>query len=272
MIKIAGIQIHSKSDINENLNKSKSFMDLAVQQGAKIIAFPALFLTQWFPSEMNEEYFELAETCKGKSISFFRDYSKKNKVILIVPFFEKFRKSFYNSTAVIENGKLLGVYRKVHIPQIPHWEEKYYFKSGEGFPVFNTSVCKIGVQICWDNFFFEGYRCLALNGAELVVTPTASAMNTQSRWKVVLSTHALLNNVYIFRVNRVGEEKYQHFYGNSFLVGPDGVVVGRPAGALEGVYLTELNLNIIKRAKKYFPFFKDRRPELYHKVIEDKDE
>ncbi|MCX7990437.1 MAG: hypothetical protein N2999_00165 [Proteobacteria bacterium] len=272
MIKIAGIQFHSKKDVGENLSKSKSFMDIAVDEGAKIIAFPELFLTEWFPAEMREEYFKLAESYKGESVKFYRDYSKKNKVILIVPFFEKYGRSFYNSTAVIEKGRIIGIYRKVHIPQIPLWEEKYYFRSGDSLPVFNTSICKIGIQICWDNFFFEGYRCLALNGAELVVTPTASAMNTQNRWRIVISTQALLNNIFIFRVNRVGKERYQEFYGNSFLAGPDGLIVGKPAGELEGVYITELNLNIIKRAKKYFPFLKDRKPKLYSRITEDLNE
>lgn len=272
MIKVAGIQFHSKKDKYENLQKSKLLMDVAIEQGAKIIAFPELFLTEWFPAEMREENLKLAETKNGEAIKFFKDYSRKNKVILVVPFFEKFRRQYFNSTAVIENGKLIGIYRKVHIPQIPYWEEKYYFKNGNSFPVFKTSVCNIGVQICWDNFFFEGYRCLALNGAELVVTPTASAMNTQVRWKVVIATHALLNNLYILRVNRTGIEKYQEFYGNSFLVGPDGVIVGKPAGKLEAVYLSQMDLTIIRKARKFFPFFRDRVPRLYSKVIEEINE
>lgn len=272
MIKVAAIQLHSKKDINENLRKSLTLMDFAVQQESKILSFPELFLTEWFPAEMRDDYFDYAESFKGEHIKFYQDYSRKNKIILIVPFFEKYRRAFYNSTAVIDHGKLIGVYKKVHIPQIPYWEEKFYFKSGSSFPVFDTSICRIGIQMGWDNFFFEGYRSLAINGAELVITPTASAMNTQTRWKVVIATQALLNNIYILRVNRVGKERYQNFYGNSFLVGPDGVIVDKPAGELEGVYISQINLNLIKKAKKFFPFFKDRKPKLYHNILEERDE
>lgn len=269
MIKIAGVQFYSKGNVEENIKKAENFIDIAVSKGAKLVAFPELFLTEWFPCEIADKYFQLAESSKGKSISLFREYSKKYKTILIIPFFEKYKKSYFNSTAVIEKGKLIGVYRKVHIPQIPLWEEKYYFKRGNEFPVFETSIGKIGIQICWDNFFFEGYRTLALSGATLVVTPTASAFNTQSRWKMVIATQALLNNMFILRVNRVGKERHQEFYGNSFVVGPDGVIIGKPAGALEGVFISEIDLNMVKRAKKYFPFFGDRVPKLYTKISEE---
>ncbi len=272
MIKIAAVQFHSKENTDENLERSKRFIELAVEKEARLIAFPELFLTPWFPAEISEKAFKNAISLKSHYLKLYKGLSKKFDTIIVVPFFESYKRSYYNSTAVFDCGKLSGVYRKVHIPSIPYWEEKYYFKSGKDFPVFDTSIGKIGIQTCWDNFFFEGYRSLALQGAKLVISPTASAYQTQSRWRMVIATHALLNNIFILRVNRVGKEKHQEFYGNSFLVGPDGILVGKTAGSLEGIFLSEVDFNLVDRVRKYFPFLRDRKPESYKPICGEKDE
>lgn len=263
MFKVAAVQMASKEDKALNLEKAEKFIKLALEKDVKLIAFPELFATKWFPCEIDDSYFQLAESLNGETVSFMKRLSKEYQLVILAPFFEKYRKRFYNSCAVLDNGKLVGVYRKVHVPTIPLWEEGYYFSHGVTFPVFETSLGKIGVQICFDNFYFEGYRILALKGAELVVTPTASAFNTQRRWRTVITTHALLNNIYILRVNRTGEEKFQEFYGNSFLVGPDGAMVVEPAGKSEGLYIASVDLEEIKRVRKIFPFLSGRKREYY---------
>ncbi len=272
MIKVAAVQFHSKENMEENFQKSLRFIELAAEKGAKLIAFPELFLTHWFPSEISERSFSLAISLKSSYHKFYKELSKRYKIVLVIPFFERYRRACYNSTAVFDNGRLSGVYRKVHLPSIPYWEEKYYFKSGNEFPVFETSLGVLGIQTCWDNFFFEGYRSLALKGAKLVITPTASAYQTQSRWRMVIATHALLNNIFILRVNRVGKERHQEFYGNSFLVGPDGILIGKPAGSLEGIFVSELDFALINRIRKYFPLLGGRKPECYKKICEEIDE
>lgn len=266
-IKVSAIQMISKDNKEENLERADKLIKIAVEKGANIVSFPELFCNKWFPCEVNKESFNLAETKDGFIIKRMKELSKKYDVVLTVPFFEYYRKKYYNACAVIDKGKLLGIYRKVHIPNIPLYEERYYFDNGNEFPVFDTRFGKIGIQICWDNFFPEGYRILALKGAKLVITPTASAFKTQKRWKVVISSHALLNNIFILRVNRIGKEKYQEFYGNSFLVGPDGSFVGETLGYCEGVLISTCDLVETERMKKIFTFFDSRRPEVYEDLL-----
>lgn len=266
-IKVSAVQMISRDDKVENLERAEKFIKIAVEKGANIIAFSELFCTKWFPCEINKENFSLAETKDGLIIKRMKILSKKYKVLLTVPFFEYYRKKYYNSCAVIDEGRLLGIYRKVHIPNIPLYEESYYFSNGIEFPVFDTRFGKIGIQICWDNFFPEGYRILALKGAKLIITPTASAFKTQKRWKVVISSHALLNNVFILRVNRLGKEKFQEFYGNSFLVGPDGSFVGESLGYNEGIFIATCDLNETDRIRKIFTFFDSRKKEIYKEIL-----
>ncbi len=266
-IKVAAIQIVSKSDKKENLERVKKFIGIAVDRGAKLVALPELFCNEWFPCEINKKNFELAETKSGLIINTMKKISREKNIIISVPYFERNGRKYYNSCAIIDNGKIAGVYRKVHIPNIPLYEEKFYFSHGREFPVFDTSIGRIGVQICWDSFFPEGFRILALKGAKLIVVPTASAFNTQKRWKVVLSSHALVNNVFILRVNRLGKEKYQEFYGNSFLIGPDGAFVGETLGYNEGVLVVNCDLNEADRLKSIFTFFEGRKSKLYDELI-----
>ena len=179
---------------------------------------------------------------------------------------------FYNSAVVIDaGGEILGVYRKVHVPQIPLWEEKFYFSPGNlGFPVFKSKFASIGIQICWDNFFPEGSRILAMKGAQIIFSPTGAAFASQSRWETVISSNAIANGVYIFRVNRVGSEEKQDFYGRSFCVSPEGELVDKPTGMKEGIAILDIDLRTIDEVRREWPFFKDRRPETYKEIAEPK--
>jgi len=273
LIKLAGIQISCCEDKERNLEKALKFSQLAIEKGANLICFQELFTTHWFPREMNKDYFSLAEEVDGFTITRMQKLAKEYEVVLVCPIFELEKDSFYNSAVVIDaGGEIMGSYRKIHVPQIPLWEERYYFSSGNhGFPVFNTKVAPIGVQICWDNFFPEGSRILALKGAKVIFSPTAAAFASQRRWETVISSNAIANGVYIFRVNRVGSEEKQDFYGRSFCISPEGEFLDKPTGMKDSIALMEIDLKNIDKSRKEWPFFKDRRPEIYQDICAHKN-
>ncbi len=269
MIKAAGIQIACSEKKEANIEKAIRFAQIAVERGANIICFQELFTTHWFPREMLADHFTLAETVDGPTVLRMRGLAKQYGVVLVCPIFEKDGQAFFNSAVVINTeGTVLGLYRKVHVPQIPLWEERYYFSSGNlGFPVFQTEFATIGVQICWDNFFPEGSRILTLKGAQIIFSPTAAAFASQERWRTVISSNAMTNGVFIFRVNRVGSEEKQDFYGKSFCVSPEGELMDKPSGMKEGITFINVDLKQIDQARKEWPFLKERKPESYKEMI-----
>jgi len=271
LLKLAGIQITCSEEKERNIEKAIRFTKIAIEKGAQIICFQELFTTHWFPREMNKRFFSLAEKADGLTIDTMRRLAKEYGVALICPIFEIEENSFYNSAVVIDaDGEILGSYRKIHVPQIPLWEERYYFSSGNhGFPVFETKFAPIGIQICWDNFFPEGSRILALKGAKILFSPTAAAFAPQRRWETVISSNAIANGVYIFRVNRVGSEEKQDFYGRSFCISPEGELLDKPTGMKDSIALIEVDLKNIDKTRKEWPFLRDRRPEVYREITEN---
>jgi N-carbamoylputrescine amidase len=266
MLRVCGIQMACVQDKKKNLEKAVRLAKLAAEKGAKIIGFQELFNTHWFPMEIDQRHFSLAEPINGHSIQMMRKVAKEKSAVLICPFFEEGVEGVYYNTAAVINadGKVLGEYRKVHIPQIPLWEEKSYFSGGDkGFPVFQTKYAKIGIQICWDNFFPEGTRILALKGAQIVFAPTAAAFASQQKWETVIRAHAISNGVFVFRVNRVGSEEKQDFYGKSFCVTPEGELIDRPSGMQEGIVFADIDLRDIGSTRREWTFLRDRRPEVY---------
>jgi N-carbamoylputrescine amidase len=271
LIKLAGIQISCCEEKERNIEKAIRLTQIAKEKGAHIICFQELFTTHWFPREMSKRYFSLAEKADGDTMRTMRKLAKESGVVLICPIFEMEEDSFYNSAIVIDaDGEILGSYRKIHVPQIPLWEERFYFSSGNhGFPVFRTKFAPIGIQICWDNFFPEGSRILALKGAKILFSPTAAAFASQRKWETVISSNAIANGVYIFRVNRVGSEEKQDFYGRSFCISPEGELLDKPTGMKDSVALIEIDLRNIDKTRKEWPFFKDRRPDCYREIMDD---
>jgi N-carbamoylputrescine amidase len=272
LVKLAGIQISCGEEKERNIEKAVKFAQVAVERGAQLICFPELFTTHWFPMEMDERHFSLAERADGPSVQRMQELAKTYDVALICPIFETVGPgSFYNSTVIIDaGGEILGNYRKIHVPRIPLWEEKYYFSPGNlGFPVFRTKFATIGIQICWDNFFPEGSRILALKGAEIIFSPTAAAFASQKRWETVISGNAISNGIYVLRVNRVGSEARQDFYGKSFCMSPEGELLDKPAGMKEGIALIDVDLKIIDQVRREWPFFRDRRPDAYEEILKE---
>lgn len=266
MLKVAAVQFTCRGDAQNNLSKALELASLAVERGAGLLAFPELCTTRWFPSRMRQGNFELAETVPGPSVSQVSRFAAENGVVVVFPLFEKAGKGrYYNSAAVIDaDGDILGVYRKVHVPNVMGWHEKFYFLPGDrGFPVFRTRVGSIGVQLSWDVYFPEGSRILALKGAQLVVVPTSNAHASHERWESMIAGNALANSLFYLRVNRVGREEKQSFYGRSFCMNPHGEMVHRAAGSRDSVHLSEIDLSEVSRTRQEWAFFRDRREEQY---------
>ncbi len=270
---VAGIQLAPTPDKDKNIKKAQNLIELAASEGAGIIALPQLFNTEWFPATIDKSHFSLAEEADGQTVTALSETALKTGSVLIAPIFEKEGERFFNTAFVIgADGELLGKYRKVHVPQIPLWEERSYFAPGDlGFPVFKTPVATIGVQLCWDTFFPEGFRILALKGAEIIFVPTGAAfLHSHKKWERAIAASAHSNGLFITRVNRVGTEGAQEFYGRSFTVRPDGELINEPGGASEGVVLTQIDLSDIAATRGEWVFLKDRRPELYTDITERK--
>jgi N-carbamoylputrescine amidase len=270
IVKIAGIQIQGTVEKQKNLEKAQRMARIAAERGAKMICFPELFQTPWFPMDIRPENFSLAEEVPGPTTALMQQLAKEMEAVFILPLFEKDpRGRYFNTAAVVDaDGRLVGKYRKIHVPQIPLWEEKAYFQPGDlGFPIFDTRFGRVGIQICWDNFFPEGARILALKGAQAIFAPTAAAFASQEKWEKVICASAAMNGVFILRVNRVGKEPKQHFYGRSFCASPEGELIDPPSGAQEGVVLTEIDLSEIERTRRVWTFMRDRRPEVYGEML-----
>jgi predicted amidohydrolase len=269
-MRVAGIQISAGPDIKRNIERAVEMAEVAAEKDARIICYPELFLTPWFPKKEDKNLLSLAQDASSETIKRFSDVSKSSKTVLIIPFFESSNGKYYNSAAVYDSGKLLGVYRKLHIPDLPLYREQFYFSPGDaGLPLFETSQGKIGIQICWDNLFPEGARVLALKGAEVVFAPTAAALNTHNHWERAISANAFANNMFIFRVNRVGQEDGITFYGRSFCVDPWGEMVSELAGGKDAIVLADIDRKEREAASETWGFLKHRRPGEYGDLVEE---
>lgn len=268
-MKIAGIQFLCSADKEKNVEKALRILDVALEEGAQIICFQELFSTHWFPRNRDEKAFALADDLQSHLVSIMQQKAAEAGVVVVLPLFEKDGSKYYNSAVVLDSdGRIAGTYRKVHVPDIPLWEEKFYFSAGDqGFPVFHTRHGTIGIQISWDNLYPECSRILALKGADVIFAPTACAFKSQHLWQTVVTANAIANAVFIMRVNRAGSEESQDFYGMSFCVGPEGELAGGPTGTGDGVLLAEADLSYLTEVRREWPIMKERRPDLYHEVL-----
>ncbi len=245
-------------------------MEMALEAKASIICFQELFNLPWFPRSRHKEAFALADEPDSESIMEIRKKSKGSGAIVILPIFEKNGSHYYNSCLIIDHGEIIGTYRKIHVPDIPLWEEKYYFSTGNmGFPVVETRMGKIAIQISWDNLYQEGTRILALKGADIVFAPTACAFKSQHMWQTVISANAITNGLYIMRVNRVGSEDSHDFYGKSFCVNPEGDIIGGPTGEGDSILLADIDFEYLKQFRHEWPLLKERKPMFYKQIVEE---
>ena len=266
-------------DKKSNVQKAQDMVKKAASNGAKIILLPELFEGLYFCKDMDEKYFEWAQEREGHPlIETFSTLAKTLNVVLPISYFEKAGEHYFNSLVVIDaDGTVLENYRKAHIPDGPGYEEKFYFEPGNtGFKVWKTKYANIGVGICWDQWFPETARSLALLGAELIFYPTAIGsepeidVDSKDHWQRVQQGHAAANTIPVIAANRTGEEVGESciltFYGSSFMSDYTGTLVVEASRDREEIIYGEYDMKHIEKQREYWALFKDRRPEMYAEV------
>ena len=283
-VKLGLIQLACTEDLENNLSEAVRRVRKAAAEGAQIVCLQELFNTPYFCREMNERYFDWAEPIPGPTVSLMAELAGSLGIVLLVPLFERRAAGIYhNSLAVINaDGTLMGIYRKKHIPDDPGFYEKYYFTPGEdAYAVFDTKYGAVAPLICWDQWYPEAARIAALNGAEILVYPTAigtlpdeegpKGREYREAWQTIQRSHAIANGCYVASVNRVGTEGEVTFWGQSFVAGPFGQMVGR-AGGNEEVMVVEVDLAKIEKQRQVWPFFRDRRIDTYGPILKRFDD
>ena len=269
MSKVAGIQVSASEDIERNRKKAVRYLEVAAERGATLACFPELFCSPWFLHDASATVHDLAEDLDGPLVSTVAEHCGRLGLAAVCPFFERLGDGGYANSAVAIDaaGCAAGVYRKVHLPELPGWREKSCFAPGDGgFPVFELGGLRVGVQLGWDTFFPEGFRVLALAGAEVVLVPSAAAYASQERWLAMAVSHAVANGMYIVRINRVGSEAELDFYGHTFAVRPDGELSAAPIELGEGLLMVDCDPAAVISARRTWPFLQDRQPTQYGSV------
>lgn len=281
LVKVAATQMSCSDQIEENIKKAEGLVRKAAGQGAQIILLQELFETLYFCQKEKPCYYNYAtEVEENKAIKHFRAIAKELQVVLPISFYEKKNNARYNSIAVIDaNGEILGIYRKSHIPDGPGYEEKYYFNPGDtGFKVWKTRYGKIGVGICWDQWYPEAARCMALMGAELLFYPTAIGsepeapqVDSKDHWQRCMIGHSACNLVPVIASNRIGSEQIEdsriNFYGSSFITNATGEKIVEAGRDEETVLVAEFDLDAIAEQRIEWGIFRDRRPDLYQAIL-----
>ncbi len=259
------------------IDKHVALIAQAAGKGVQVLCLQEIFYGPYFCAEEQTRWYQMAEPIPGgPTITLMRELAAKHKLILVVPIYEEDMPGvFYNTAAVLdETGAYLGKYRKNHIPHChPGFWEKFYFKPGNlGYPVFTTSVGKIGVYICYDRHFPEGARALGLNGAEIVFNPSATVAGlSEYLWKLEQPAHAVANQYFVGAINRVGHEKpwdIGEFYGSSYFCDPRGRIIAQGSRDQDEVIVADLDLDQIREVRNVWQFFRDRRPESYGRLLE----
>lgn len=280
--KIAVIQLNLNDVAENNLKKCLHWVREAAKQGAEVISLPELYSSHYFCQSEDVDNFALAEPLYSTSFIAFSALAKELGVVIIVPFFEKRMAGIYHNSAYIidTDGTEAGLYRKMHIPDDPHFYEKFYFTPGDiGFKAFPTQKGKIGTLICWDQWYPEGARLTALQGAEVLFYPTAIGWhplekeqygeNQHGAWMNVMKGHAVANGVYVAAANRIGLEQYIEgtagieFWGSSFIAGPQGEILAQASHDKEEILMAEVDLDLQENVRQNWPFFRDRRIDAF---------
>lgn len=287
-VTVAAVQMYCNRSREENIEAADRLVREAAAQGAQIVLLPELFETWYFCQERNYASYGLAATLEDDpAVLHFRKVAAECKLVLPVSFFERDENVTYNSVAVIDaDGRVLGVYRKTHIPDDHFYQEKFYFTPGNtGFRVWDTVYGRIGVGICWDQWFPEAARCMALMGAQLLLYPTAIGSepiiecDSMPHWRRCMQGHAAANVVPVIAANRIGEERVLPakdnndqssalvFYGSSFLTDETGEIVGDAGRTEEKILLHTFDLEAIEEMRFSWGLFRDRRPEMYERIV-----
>ena len=282
-MKVALIQQSNRQEISENLSKLQENIRKCAAAGAELVVLQELHNSLYFCQTENPDYFDLAETIPGPSTNYFGKLTGELGVVLVLSLFEKRAAGLYHNTAVVleKDGTIAGIYRKMHIPDDPAYYEKFYFTPGDlGFVPVQTSLGKLGVMVCWDQWFPEAARLMALAGAELLIYPTAIGWETTDSeeekqrqleaWITIQRSHAIANGLPIVSCNRVGHEVDPsgetggiQFWGNSFVAGPQGEILAQASNQEEENLLVDVDLARSEQVRRIWPFFRDRRIDSY---------
>ncbi|MCX8109092.1 MAG: carbon-nitrogen hydrolase [Verrucomicrobiae bacterium] len=278
------LQRRASEDPAENLADTLSAAHKAARAGAQVICTQELFKTRYFCQTEDIRNFNLAEPIPGPTTTAFQKLARQRRVVVIVSLFERRAQGLFHNTAVVidADGTILGCYRKMHIPDDPLYYEKFYFTPGDlGFRAFQTRYCKVGVLICWDQWFPEAARLTAMEGAQILFYPTAIGWHPHekekqgpaqlSAWEIIQRGHAIANGVPVATVNRVGFEKLDggpgiEFWGSSFITNPFGEIVARASQSEEEILMATLDLKSIETVRANWPFLRDRRIDAYHGI------
>ena len=280
-VTVAATQMACSNDTDKNVSNAEKLVRQAASEGAQIILIQELFESQYFCMDQKEELFELSKPFDNHpTIKKFSELAKELKVVLPVSFFEKANRAHYNSVAIVDaDGSVLGKYRKSHIPDGPGYQEKFYFNPGDtGFKVWNTKYAKIGVGICWDQWFPEAARSMVLSGAELLLYPTAiggepedDGFDSSDMWQRAMIGHSASNQIPVIASNRIGTEKgidiENYFYGRSFVTNHVGDKIAEGSRDKEEVLIGKINLSEAETLRNVWGVFRDRRPELYKGLL-----
>ena len=285
-LKIGIIQQHNIADTKNNMARLSKNIESLARDGAQLIILQELHNSLYFCQVEDVNNFNLAEPIPGPSTDFYGKLAKENNVVIVTSLFEKRTPGLYHNTAVVieKNGTIAGKYRKMHIPDDPAYYEKFYFTPGDiGFKPIETSIGKLGVLVCWDQWYPEAARLMALSGAELLIYPTAigyessDSKEEQKRqreaWTTVMRGHAVANGIPVVAVNRVGYESDPskqtngiEFWGSSFVAGPQGEILYRASNNEEDCKILTIDLEHSEQVRRWWPFLRDRRIEDYTEI------
>ncbi len=284
IVTIGLIQTSVSEDIEENMLKTTQKIEEAVHRGAQVVCLQELYRTSYFPQQENFDASPLAETIPGDSTKVLSLLAKKHGIVIITPIFERNQNGkFYNTAVIIgADGEISGVYRKVHVPYDPYFYEKDYFAQGEDpYRVFDVGVAKIGVLICYDQWFPEPARINALAGAEIIFYPTAIGYvkgytsedgDWHDAWLMVQRAHAIANGIHVAAVNRVGAEGELEFWGGSFICDSFGKILAEASAKDEEVLVVQVDLSMNRQIQEGWGFLRNRRPDTYSQLVKDKVE
>jgi N-carbamoylputrescine amidase len=280
VVKIGLLQTSCSTDPAANLKKTLAAASRAAKRGAQIICTQELFRSQYFCQTEDHNYFSLAEPIPGETTRTFQTFAKDKQVVIIASLFEKRAAGLYHNTAVVidADGSLLGLYRKMHIPDDPLYYEKFYFTPGDlGFRAWPTRYGKIGVLVCWDQWYPEGARLTAMQGAQILFYPTAigwlpaekaaHGQRQHDAWETIQRSHAIANGCYVAVPNRVGHEKLSEdgieFWGQSFVAGTSGEILAKAGAEEDEILVVALDLGAVDVTRTHWPFLRDRRIDAY---------
>lgn len=286
ILKTGIIQQHNTSDVKDNMARLRQKIEALAAQGAKLIVLQELHNSLYFCQTECVDNFDLTETIPGPSTQFFGEIARRLGVVIVTSLFERRAPGLYHNTAVVleSDGSIAGCYRKMHIPDDPAYYEKFYFTPGDmGFKPINTSVGKLGIMVCWDQWFPEAARLMALAGADVLIYPTAIGYESsdtpdeqqrqREAWTTVQRGHAVANGLPVVAVNRVGLEedpsKQTHgiqFWGSSFVAGPQGELLYRAEADKETEHIVDIDLEHSEQVRRWWPFLRDRRIDKYEQI------